>query len=370
MLSGYPPFYGTCCHTCGWTKGEECEQCQCLLFERIQDGEFDFPDNDWKYISHGAKDLIKRLLVRDASLRLTAGEVLQHPWVKNSHELDDERSLNTPEVLQRHDSIRRLESFTKDALSITKMIEERKRMHHYRSHSVDSLHQRSRTSSHNDDADADDEDFNESNSNLIRTSKRRIRKKKRQENKNELNHDDDDDNDDDNQNFDNLRRRLSSATMTSGEEDIGGDDDYLACSFKTVIHRPTPHFYLAPTDNLSQQVQQQPLPPQTLTLTPSPLIPAPALPVLVLPPVVNLPMHHRAHTDTDLVFYNQQAQPFFYPANWYPPLPPGFIYGPPTAPPPPPFFMHQVPFRRSSADCRRTVNNMNEPHVIHPERVW
>lgn len=102
MLCGYPPFYGTCGHTCGWAKGEECEQCQSLLFERIQDGEFDFPEKDWKFISDGAKDLIKRLLVRDASLRLTAAEVLQHPWVKNSQELDDERPLNTPEVLQRY----------------------------------------------------------------------------------------------------------------------------------------------------------------------------------------------------------------------------------------------------------------------------
>lgn len=103
MLSGYPPFYGRCGHTCGWTKGEECEQCQSLLFERIQDGEFDFPEKDWKFISDGAKDLIKRLLVRDASLRLTAAEVLQHPWVKNSQNLDDERPLNTPELLQRYE---------------------------------------------------------------------------------------------------------------------------------------------------------------------------------------------------------------------------------------------------------------------------
>ncbi|CAF5128277.1 unnamed protein product, partial [Rotaria socialis] len=32
--------------------------------------------------------------------RLTAAEVLQHPWVKNSHELN-ERPLNTPILLQR-----------------------------------------------------------------------------------------------------------------------------------------------------------------------------------------------------------------------------------------------------------------------------
>ena len=181
MLSGYPPFYGSCGHTCGWTKGEECEQCQSLLFERIQDGEFNFPDKDWKYISDGAKDLIKRLLLRDASLRLTASEVLQHPWVQNSHELDDERPLNTPELLQRHDSIRRLESFTKDALSITKMIEERKRMMHYRSHSRDSLNPRSRSSSHHDaDDDEEEEESPGVSANVTRTSKRRIRKKKRQ----------------------------------------------------------------------------------------------------------------------------------------------------------------------------------------------
>ncbi|CAF1007517.1 unnamed protein product [Rotaria sordida] len=374
MLCGYPPFYGSCGHTCGWTKGEECEQCQGLLFERIQDGEFDFPDKDWKYISNGAKDLIKRLLVRDASLRLTAAEVLQHPWIKNSQELDDERPLNTPELLQRHDSIRRLESFTKDALSITKFIEERKRMVHYRSHSTDSLHQRSRSSSHDDDAD-DDEDSNELTPNI---NKRRIRKKKKQQQqqqqqtKTQTNvvHNNKDDDNDDNHNFENLRQRLSSATMTSGEEDIGGSDDYFGCSYKTVIHRPTQNFFLPPTDNQPQQAPPSqppppPPPPQTIVLTPTPLIPAPPLPIVVLPsPPVNSPMHYRAHTENDLLYYQQQQQPqpLYHPTNWYQPI---FIYGPP-----PPFVMHQTPYRSSSVDCRRTANNIHEPHVLHPERVW
>lgn len=106
-----------------------------------------------------------------------------------------------------HDSIRRLQSFTKDALSITKLIEERKRMMHYRSYSTDSLHQRSRTSSHDDDADNDDvdEDLNESDKNV---TKRRIRKKKKQPQQTK-NQDKDDDDEEDIQNFDNLRRRLS-----------------------------------------------------------------------------------------------------------------------------------------------------------------
>jgi hypothetical protein len=165
---------------------------------------------------------------------------------------------------------------------------------------------------------------------------------------------------------------FSSATMTSGDE-----DDYLACSYKTVIHRPAaPHFYLAPTD----------LPAQSLAIAPpsSPVIAAaaaapPPVPVLVLPPPpVNLPIHHRAHTETDLLFYNQQA--VLYPVPWYPA--PAFIFPNQTVPAgsfvyasPAPFVMHPVPQqpqlgRSSSADCRRTATNGNEHRVVHPERAW
>lgn len=379
MLSGYPPFYGKCGHTCGWNKGEDCEQCQSLLFERIQEGQFEFPDKDWKYISDGAKDLIKRLLVRDASLRLTAAEVLEHSWVKCSDKLDNERPLNTPELLQQHDSIRRLESFTKDALSITKLIEERKRMMRYRSHSRDSLHDRSRTPSH-DDADAEDEVLLPASSDVARTSKRRILRKKRPQYNNQSADEDDDEtklDDSDNQNIDILRRRGSSTVLTSGEEDD------LACSFKTVIHRPTQgaQFFLASNENLAVPTT---LPTPTVTRTPTPLMAAPsappALPVLVLPSQspVNLPMHHRAHTDSDLQFYNHIGPPVFYSANWYPPpYQHGILYGPPTTstpgpPPPPPgaYMMQPVAYRSSSADCRHTVNHIHEPHVVHPERVW
>lgn len=52
------------------------------LFERIQEGKYEFGDRDWSHISDGAKDLISRLLVRDATLRLSAAQVLQHPWVQ------------------------------------------------------------------------------------------------------------------------------------------------------------------------------------------------------------------------------------------------------------------------------------------------
>lgn len=67
--------------TCGWERGEFCQTCQDQLFTCIQDGTYDFPENEWAFISEEAKDLIRHLLVKDASQRYTAEMVLNHPWV-------------------------------------------------------------------------------------------------------------------------------------------------------------------------------------------------------------------------------------------------------------------------------------------------
>lgn len=55
---------------------------QSQLFESIQQGKYEFPDKDWAHVTEGAKDLISKLLVRDATLRLSAVQVLEHPWVQ------------------------------------------------------------------------------------------------------------------------------------------------------------------------------------------------------------------------------------------------------------------------------------------------
>lgn len=39
LLCGYPPFSGNCPQDCGWNRGENCTNCQKLLFESIQEGE-------------------------------------------------------------------------------------------------------------------------------------------------------------------------------------------------------------------------------------------------------------------------------------------------------------------------------------------
>lgn len=66
LLSGVPPF---------WDENEQ------GIFEQVLTGKLDFSADPWPSISEDAKDLVKRMLVRDPKKRLTAHEVLCHPWV-------------------------------------------------------------------------------------------------------------------------------------------------------------------------------------------------------------------------------------------------------------------------------------------------
>ncbi|EFB27534.1 hypothetical protein PANDA_008153, partial [Ailuropoda melanoleuca] len=122
MLSGYPPFVGHCGTDCGWDRGEVCRVCQNKLFESIQEGKYEFPDKDWAHISSEAKDLISKLLVRDAKQRLSAAQVLQHPWVQGQA---PERGLPTPQVLQRNSSTMDLTLFAAEAIALNRQLSQR-----------------------------------------------------------------------------------------------------------------------------------------------------------------------------------------------------------------------------------------------------
>ncbi|XP_063555186.1 MAP kinase-interacting serine/threonine-protein kinase 1 isoform X13 [Gorilla gorilla gorilla] len=119
MLSGYPPFVGHCGADCGWDRGEVCRVCQNKLFESIQEGKYEFPDKDWAHISSEAKDLISKLLVRDAKQRLSAAQVLQHPWVQGQA---PEKGLPTPQVLQRNSSTMDLTLFAAEAIALNRQL--------------------------------------------------------------------------------------------------------------------------------------------------------------------------------------------------------------------------------------------------------
>lgn len=67
LLCGVPPF---------WAENEQ------GIFEEVLHGKLDFQSDPWPSISEGAKDLVRRMLLRDPKKRLTAHEVLRHPWVQ------------------------------------------------------------------------------------------------------------------------------------------------------------------------------------------------------------------------------------------------------------------------------------------------
>lgn len=65
-LCGFPPFF---------------EENNTDLFNKIKAGEFDFPSPYWDDVSEVAKELIRKILVVDPKQRMTAEEILLHPWV-------------------------------------------------------------------------------------------------------------------------------------------------------------------------------------------------------------------------------------------------------------------------------------------------
>ncbi|KHN16906.1 Calcium-dependent protein kinase SK5 [Glycine soja] len=66
LLSGVPPF---------WAESEP------GIFRQILLGKLDFQSEPWPSISDSAKDLIRKMLDQNPKTRLTAHEVLRHPWI-------------------------------------------------------------------------------------------------------------------------------------------------------------------------------------------------------------------------------------------------------------------------------------------------
>ena len=68
LLSGDPPFNGPNDN---------------VIYTKISEMKFKFPENKWKNISNEAKDLICHMIVPEKD-RYTAEQVLKHPWFKNA----------------------------------------------------------------------------------------------------------------------------------------------------------------------------------------------------------------------------------------------------------------------------------------------
>ncbi|KAG1655422.1 hypothetical protein FOA52_009093 [Chlamydomonas sp. UWO 241] len=101
LLCGWPPFHG-----------ESTQQ----IFKRIMSQPLDLKSEPWPQISDAAKDCVRRMLARDPKKRLTAAQLLKHPWMRvNGLATDTELK---PEVLTRLMQFGKMNALKKEALKI------------------------------------------------------------------------------------------------------------------------------------------------------------------------------------------------------------------------------------------------------------
>ncbi|CAL5427167.1 unnamed protein product [Camellia sinensis] len=92
------------------------------IFNAILYGHIDFTSDPWPSISPGAKDLMRKMLNSDPKQRLTAFQVLNHPWIKEDGEAPDTPLENAN--LDRLKQFRAMNKFKKVALRRYITIEE------------------------------------------------------------------------------------------------------------------------------------------------------------------------------------------------------------------------------------------------------
>ncbi|GMI74704.1 ARABIDOPSIS THALIANA CALCIUM-DEPENDENT PROTEIN KINASE 6 [Hibiscus trionum] len=101
LLSGVPPF---------WAESQQ------GIFDAVLKGHIDFDSDPWPLISDSAKDLIRKMLCSRPSERLTAHEVLCHPWICENGVAPD-RALD-PAVLSRLKQFSAMNKLKKMALRV------------------------------------------------------------------------------------------------------------------------------------------------------------------------------------------------------------------------------------------------------------
>ncbi|CAH2053222.1 unnamed protein product [Thlaspi arvense] len=101
LLSGVPPF---------WAETEK------GIFDAILEGHIDFESQPWPSISSSAKDLVRKMLTADPKRRISAADVLQHPWLREGGEASD-KPIDSA-VLSRMKQFRAMNKLKKLALKV------------------------------------------------------------------------------------------------------------------------------------------------------------------------------------------------------------------------------------------------------------
>ncbi|URD88379.1 calcium-dependent protein kinase [Musa troglodytarum] len=100
LLCGVPPFFA------------ETEE---GIFDAILHGHIDFTSDPWPSISISAKELVKMMLRSDPKERLTAAEILNHPWMREDGASDKPLDLT---VMNRMKQFRAMNKLKKVALKV------------------------------------------------------------------------------------------------------------------------------------------------------------------------------------------------------------------------------------------------------------
>jgi serine/threonine protein kinase len=53
------------------------------LKDEIKNNEIKFYSSDWSSVSENAKNLIKKMLEKDPTKRITIDEIYNHPWIRD-----------------------------------------------------------------------------------------------------------------------------------------------------------------------------------------------------------------------------------------------------------------------------------------------
>ncbi|XP_051126133.1 calcium-dependent protein kinase 19-like [Andrographis paniculata] len=101
LLCGVPPF---------WAETEK------GIFDTVLRGQVDFESEPWPSISDTAKDLVRKMLTQDPEKRITAAEVLEHPWIREDGEAPD-KPIDSA-VLSRMKQFRAMNKLKKLALKV------------------------------------------------------------------------------------------------------------------------------------------------------------------------------------------------------------------------------------------------------------
>ncbi|KAG2644550.1 calcium-dependent protein kinase 22-like [Panicum virgatum] len=104
LLCGFPPF---------WGDSDE------KIAQSILRGGINLQRDPWPKVSQNAKDLVKKMLDPDPRTRLTAKQVLEHPWLKNA---DKASNVSLGEVVRsRLKQFSSMNKFKKKALGVVAM---------------------------------------------------------------------------------------------------------------------------------------------------------------------------------------------------------------------------------------------------------